>query len=244
MDNDPNQSDGRQQADPCSEPRHDENGTPRATRAANGHARTAMADEVGAAAAVSFLERFHPGAPWALASFGPGDNEVGPARTFNASEKDAAYRFVLGLQGKHNVYFTVNGVRVRLMKKAAKADIAEIHYLQVDADLNKEIDWSDPSVVSAEKKRVLERLRAYRPPPTAIIWSGGGFQAFWRLSEIIAVNGDKEKMAPIERRMRRIEQAFDADPCHNVDRIMRLPGTINVLGPRKCARDASPSAPS
>jgi hypothetical protein len=40
-------------------------------------------------------------------------------------------------------------------------------------------------------------------------------------------------MAPIERRIRRIEQAFNADPCRNVDRIMRLPGTMNVLGPTK-----------
>jgi hypothetical protein len=240
MDNDPNQPDGRQQADPISEPRDDVTGTPRATRAANGHARAATVDEVGAAAAVSFLARFHPGAPWALASFGPGDNEIGPARTFNPSGKDVAYRFILGLQGKHNVYFTVNGVRVRLMKKAAKTDIADIHYLHVDADLPKSLNWSDPAAVAAAKEQVLQQLRSYGPPPTAIIWSGGGFQAFWRLSEIITVNGDKEKMAHVERRMRRIEQTFHADACHNVDRIMRLPGTINVLGPTKVRAGRKP----
>src|SRR5262245_45865634 len=66
-----------------------------------------------------------------------------------------------------------------------------------------------------------------------IIWSGGGFQAFWRLSEIFVVNGDRELMLPAERRMQRIAEAFNADACHNADRIMRLPGTINVLGKTK-----------
>jgi hypothetical protein len=33
--------------------------------------------------------------------------------------------------------------------------------------------------------------------------------------------------------MRRIEQVLGADPCHNADRIMRLPGTMNVLGVTK-----------
>src|SRR5262249_23679441 len=37
----------------------------------------ATPDELGAKAALSFLERLHPTTLWALASFGPGGNEVG-----------------------------------------------------------------------------------------------------------------------------------------------------------------------
>jgi hypothetical protein len=204
-----------------------------AHRATNGHAH-ASPDDMGTSVAMSFLERFHPGAPWALASFGPGVGEVGPAQTFDPlTGKDAAFEFIRRLQGRTNIYFTVNRVGARIAKKAAKLDIIEIHYLHVDADLPKTLNWSDPATVVAAKQHMLEQLRGYGPPPTAIVWSGGGFQAFWRLSEFIVVNGDKNLMAPIERRMRHIEKAFGADACHNADRIMRLPGTINVLGPTK-----------
>ena len=168
--------------------------------------------------AISFLKHFHPVTPWALACFGPGKNEVGPARTFDPSEEQAARQFLRRVQGKHNVYFAVNCVSGRPAKKVKKRDIAEIHWLHVDADLSKALDWSDAAGVAAEKARVLEKLRAYNPPPTAINWSGGGFQGFWRLSEIERVEGDLTRMELIEDRMKVIEKAIDADACNNVDR--------------------------
>ncbi len=150
-----------------------------------------------------------------------------------------ACAFIGDLQGKLNVYFSVNRVLCKLKKKAAKTDIEEIHYLHVDADLSKTLDWSIPDAVEAEKTRVLGLLRSYGPPPTAIVWSGGGFQAFWRLSDIIVVNGEPDLMLPAERRRQWIAKAFNADACHNADRIMRLPGTINVLGKTNCGLAAS-----
>ena len=192
-------------------------------------------------ASIAFLRRFHQTTLWALSTFGPGEHEVGPARTFDPSEENTAREFIQAQQGKRNVYFSVNRVTRKLSKKASKADIEEIHWLQVDADLNKQLDWSDRDAVAAEKDRVLERLQTYNPSPTAIVWSGGGYQGFWRLSEIIVVNGNKELMAPIECRMQRIAKAFGADACHNADRIMRLPGTINVLGKTKINAGRKPA---
>ena len=106
-----------------------------------------------------------PASPWAFSSFGPGENEIGPARTFDPSEAEAAQRFINELQGKRNIYYSVNRVSRKLGKKAAKADIEEIHYLHVDADLNKALDWSDPDAVEAEKASVLAQLRSYDPRP-------------------------------------------------------------------------------
>ena len=57
---------------------------------------------------------------------------------------------------------------------------------------------------------MLQQLRTYDPPPTAICWFGGGYQGLWRLSEIFVVNGDETLMAPVERRMLCIEKAFGA----------------------------------
>ena len=185
--------------------------------------------------AVDFLRRFHPTSPWALATFGPGAGEIGPAATFHPSEENAARRFIASVDGRHNVYFSVNHVSWKLAKKAAKTDIAEVHWLHVDVDLAKTLDWTNADAVAAERSRVLHQLRTYEPQPTAIVWSGGGFQAFWRLSEIIVVNGDKARMGAIERRMQHIERRLGGDACHNADRIMRLPGTLNVLGPTKNA---------
>ena len=165
----------------------------------------------------------------------------GPARTFDPTEEDAAREFINGLQGKRNIYFSVNGVSRKLTKKASKTDIQEIHYLQVDADLSKRLDWSDPDAVAAEKMRVLAQLRSYEPSPTAINWSGGGYQGFWRLSEIVVVDGNKDLMAPLERRMQHIAKAIGADACHNADRIMRLPFTINVLSKTKIRVGRTPA---
>ncbi|HRN87910.1 MAG TPA: DUF3987 domain-containing protein [Hyphomicrobium sp.] len=198
------------------------------------------AEETAALRAVAFLRRFHPASPWAICSFGP-NGEVGPARTFDPSEEEDAERFIESLQRRFNIYFNVNMVRGKLTKKAAKGDIEEILWLHVDADLDKRLDWSDPAAVEAEKARVLAKLRAYDPPPTCINWSGGGFQGFWRLSEIIVVNGDAELMAPVERRMQRIEKLLGADACHNADRVMRLPGTVNMLGKTKIAAGRKPA---
>jgi Primase C terminal 2 (PriCT-2) len=202
-------------------------------------ARLAEADTVDAA--IRFLRRFHPSTHWALVTLGPGDDETGPARTFDPTEEEAARRFIESQQGKRNIYFAVNCVDAKLTKKAKKKDIAEVHWLHVDADLNKALNWSDPDAVAAERARVLAQLRDYSPPPTAIVWSGGGYQGFWRLSEVIVVNGNKTLMAPIERRILHIEEAFSADACHNVDRVMRVPGTLNVLGRTKLRAGRTPA---
>jgi hypothetical protein len=199
------------------------------------------ADRNGSTGAIDFLRQFHPSTPWALASFGPASAQIGPARTFNPPEEEAARRFIDEVQGRHNVYFTVNRVSGKPTKKVSKREIEEIHWLHVDVDLSKTLDWTDPDAVATEKSRVLDRLRAYTPAPSVIVWSGGGFQAFWRLSEVVAVNGSRELMAPIERRMQWIAKRLGGDACHNADRIMRLPGTLNVLGPTKIAAGRKPA---
>jgi hypothetical protein len=197
-------------------------------------------EQAAAVKAIAFLEKFHPNAMWALCSFGP-NNEVGSARTFHPSEAVDAIRFIESLQGRFNLYFAVNPVTEKLTKKARKADVAEVRWLHIDADLDKRVDWSSADDVEAEKSRVLTQLRTYNPPPTVITWTGGGFQAFWRLRSPIVVNGDADLMRSAERRMERIEREFDADSCHNADRVMRLPGTLNVLNKSKVAAGRLPT---
>ena len=80
------------------------------------------------------------------------------------------------------------------------------------------------------------------PKPTAIIFSGGGHQGFWKLREPIPINGDKTKAEAAARYNIQIEVLYGtADACHNIDRVMRLPGTINWPNKRKRKKGREPA---
>jgi putative DNA primase/helicase len=76
-------------------------------------------------------------------------------------------------------------------------------------------------------------IEDFRPRPSVVVDSGGGYQCFWRLETSVAVNGN---YAELEMWNRRLEADLGGDACRNLDRIMRVPGTINI--PNKKKRDA------
>jgi hypothetical protein len=125
-----------------------------------------------------------------------------------------------------NLYWSVNALPKRINKKPAKKDITHMHWVHGDID--------DPSDAT------LAKLRAYRVPPTAIVFSGGGYQAFWRLTEPVYVNGN---LAELEGANQRIIADLGGDPgTFNLDRVMRLPGTTNWPTATKRARGRTPAA--
>jgi hypothetical protein len=121
-----------------------------------------------------------------------------------------------------NIYWSVNIVRAGLNSKASKTDIVEARYLHVDVD--------PPKIGDAwDKDTTRERLRAEKP--SFIIDSGGGLQGFWRLEE------PSLDFVKVEARNKQVCALLSGDSsCWNIDRIMRLPGTINY--PNKKKRDA------
>jgi hypothetical protein len=136
-----------------------------------------------------------------------------------------------------NLYFTVNPLLPGRSpnKKPKKQDVKELAWLYVD------IDPRAGENIETEKRRALAALTAFDPPPTAIIDSGGGLQGFWKLCEPLAIDGDPELAREAESYNRALEQHFGADHCHNCDRIMRLPGTINVPDAGKRQRGRVPA---
>jgi hypothetical protein len=115
------------------------------------------------------------------------------------------------IQGTHNCYFQVNLGPAH--QKAKKETITGVRMLHVDID-----DLSENTV---------RLLTEFRPEPSVTVMSGGGYQAFWFLDQIYA-------QAPIfEELNNKIRQHFNADACQNIDRIMRLPGTLNVPNAKK-----------
>ena len=66
-----------------------------------------------------------------------------------------------------------------------------------------------------------------------IIFSGGGYQGFWKLEESIPVDGDLALAEDAKRYNQQLELDLGADNCHDIDRIMRLPGTVNIPDAKK-----------
>lgn len=127
-----------------------------------------------------------------------------------------------------NVYWTVNRVREGLNAKPKKGDIAAARYQHVDIDPPKDgTPW--------RRDEALAALSELDSPPSFVIDSGGGLQAFWRLEEE-SLNFDA-----IEATNRGIMARFGADACWNIDRLMRVPGTINWPDARKLTRGRVPA---
>ena len=176
--------------------------------------------------AIEFLRAWAPQGPWVLTAIKPDQGGTVTA-TFDPSCEDRARAWIDARNGVENIYFTVNKVLKPLSSKAKKTDIAEMVCLHVDVDPRAGED------LDLERERALRLLRSYDPPPTWIVDSGGGFQGFWTLAEAQTVRGNEARWIELEAYNQQIAVALQADKCHNIDRIMRLPGTVNVPDERK-----------
>lgn len=123
---------------------------------------------------------------------------------------------------ERNVYWTVNLVADGYGRgKPSKADIVAARFIHVDIDPPKGSGALDKLAARAE-------LHALSAPPSLIVDSGGGLQAFWRLA-------GKATAAEVEQVNQAVALLLGGDNCHNIDRLMRLPGTLNYPNEKKRA---------
>lgn len=186
-------------------------------------------------AAIAFLQKWNPEGPWVLTAIVP-DGKIETA-TFKAIAWVDAAQWIEERQGVKNVYFHVNPVRRSLDNKASKEDIAALAWLHVDIDPRVGENFDE------ERERALRMLREYKYPPTVIIDSGGGYQGFWKLEpeDKLVIDGNVSRAQELEAYNVQLEKVFQADHCHNVDRIMRLPGTVNVPNAKKAKKGRKPA---
>ena len=175
--------------------------------------------------AIGFLRWLCSDGPWLLTSISPDSRKV-EGQTFSASELDELRKWIEQRNGKVNLYFSVNEVRSGFRgHKASRKDVVRVRLLHVD------IDPRAGGELELEQSRILALLThglpSDVPKPSAIIYSGGGYQAFWKLDEAVVVDGNLDAADTAESRNRWLEDRLGGDKCHNIDRIMRLPGTIN-----------------
>ena len=126
-----------------------------------------------------------------------------------------------------NVYWTTNRVAANCNKKPGKSDIVGVRFAHIDID--------PPKVGGAlDKLQTQAELLSLSFPPTLIIDSGGGLQAFWKLAGPASI-------AEVEAVNRSLAERLGGDHCHNIDRLMRLPGTVNYPNAKKRSAGRTPS---
>jgi hypothetical protein len=175
-------------------------------------------------AAIDFLKQLYPKGAWVLTAIQP----EGPTVTRLFNNLEDARRFVVEHnEAGYNIYYSVNVTKGDLRSKAKKSDITFIEALHLDAD-------PAPDESPEEfKARILPKLESFDPRPSVVIDSGNGVQGLWFLKKRVKNDGS-ETIAQIEDLNHALAEAFDADPStRNIDRILRLPGTINYPNARK-----------
>jgi hypothetical protein len=178
---------------------------------------------------IDFLRDFVGEKPWTLLAVRKGPKDV-QAKTFlpAADRDESAAGWVLKWNGRgYDIYFAVNPLKRPMSKKAGKADVASSDWLWVDLD---PLDGAELNLERQEMLALLtDRLPQGLPEPTWIIDSGRGYWAFWKLRTPRPVDGVGPRTIDVENYGRGIEKAFPGrgDDCRNIDRVARLPGTIN-----------------
>lgn len=191
--------------------------------------------------AIEFLQKYHPTGPWILCASNASKQGM-ETRNFQPHETEALRAWIMSYSGVCNFYFHVNTtINPGLTSKAKKNDIKQADWIHVDIDPT----GSSLEEILADRRRIEQRVQNLPtdlPPATVILDSGGGYQLFWRLASPYPVNGDEGMCAQFERYNRNMAERLGGDGMtHNIDRIMRLPGTINVPTATKLKKGRVPT---
>jgi hypothetical protein len=170
------------------------------------------------------------GGPTQFVSIVPRGNGEGPPRvaTFGPEDHPAAVAWVArnDAEGRAS-YYSLSIVRDGLNKKATKADIVAARGLFVDIDPPKDGEPFDRAFF-------LEKLNGMDVPPSFIVDSGGGLQPVWLFDKPV------ENLELVEGINLRLAELLSGDHCFNIDRLLRVPGSLNTPDAKKAAAGRVP----
>lgn len=179
--------------------------------------------------AISFLLWLNPQAPLYLERM----NSTGPqsptAKIYQPHDSDSAKRFVTANNGpdfQRNMYYMANSRHLK--GKRSKENVPMSDHLWSDLDTK---DFSGTETERLDKILGMltdDRLRPKGiPAPTAIVFTGGGYQALWKLKDPISA-----ELA--ERMNKALLEAFGGAPGPiAVSQLLRLPASVNWLNDKK-----------
>lgn len=166
-------------------------------------------------------------------------------KTFDWPDDAAtALRWTEACNRNSGLYWTVNPCQPNLMKKARKENVQLLRAVWADCD-----PLDDPKLGERCRPWAAERQRLYglaaeleqlTCPPSIILDSGNGIQVIWRLAH--PIEASDEYIVAIERLGRRIECALGGlENTSNIDRVLRIPGTVNWPNAKKRERGRGPA---
>lgn len=202
-----------------------------------------MADEpkTNVEDAVRFLEWKRPGGPWALIT-PTADWDRGTPLTL-IREPDKLRAFIAAKSGRFGVFYPVAEVLDELEQQPEKSHLTQTQLLHVDLDPPPDVA---PAEFDAWALGKVEEVRAqtHSPPPSCIVMSGNGLHLLWALDEPFPLGGSDVIVTDFEAYTNGLAIAFGAkDGTWNANRVLRLPGTVNLPNAKK-RRDNRVARPS
>jgi hypothetical protein len=184
-----------------------------------------------------------PNGPWCLAAIHPDQQKDKKlflkSRVFWPTDADDVVIKWLNGHKDHNLYFTANIAKPDTKGRPTRDDLTQLICLHADVDPRVGED------LVSEQKRIHDLLTSPRPKglpePTCVIFTGGGYQALWRLKEPFPIkNGAHAE--DLARYNLQIRNLLGGDAAQDVSRILRLPGTVNW--PSKLKREKKGRVPA
>lgn len=177
--------------------------------------------------AAKYLRWLRPKGYVNLVSICPNESRK-PIGITRDSKSPDLLQFIEENNGVCNLYYMVNEPYENSPNnKLTKSNVKNINALFIDIDPDKQKDFEE------ERKRIIKFSEELKNDPSfapnVIIDSGGGYQAFWFLKDPISAE-DAENYG------RGLAKKYKTDSVQNIDRIMRLPHTLNIPGKSKIGR--------
>ncbi|MBR0695268.1 AAA family ATPase [Bradyrhizobium lablabi] len=146
-------------------------------------------------------------------------------RVFNMpADKPQLKRWIQANDGSTNLYFEPNIPRSSTPRKSRKEDIAKIVYLHAD------LDRTEGESADDARNRHLASLKSGAVATPSFVWSSGnGLAALWLLNASVSKSDAEAAGAGLA-------EALGGDHTHNVDRLLRIPCTINLPNRQKRER--------
>jgi hypothetical protein len=161
-------------------------------------------------------------------------DKVGPGKivgqSFNKTDsgKAAALRWLTKAHGGgYGIYFNCNDVKPlgTGRVKADEAEVETVHFLHVDVDPPQGTPADKLEVVRAQ---MLAKIKV--ASPSLIINSGNGYGAFFAIDPVAVTDENRDA---IKARNIALAERLGGDDCENLDRVMRLPFTVNRPNAKK-----------
>ena len=199
-------------------------------------------------AAIQFLDKRTAGYP--TLSAGHVDATTGAKVKFESKSfpnyhtdrivREACRAWIEARQGRANIYYHVNPTCRPEDNKAGRDNIAAGVSFHVDIDPNE----GEDQTAALERILKLVQEKCKNSPPSVTVASGGGVQCIFDIvtEEHVPINGDADKAVEFERHNLYLAHLLGGDRCHDVSRLLRLPGTINIPDEGKRAKGRRPAS--